>query len=52
MLPASHTFTVLSELPETMRLLSDENDTLLTRSACPLRVTVSCPLAASHTVFD
>src|SRR5438552_3396058 len=42
---ASHTFTVWSWLPETMRLLSGEN----AASVCPWRVSVSCPVCASHT---
>ena len=46
---ASHTFTVLSQLPLTMRLPSGLNATLLTRLVCPLRVSVSVPLSASHT---
>ena len=35
---ASHTFTVSSELPETMRLPSGLNATLVAPSVCPLRV--------------
>ena len=46
---ASHTFTVLSLLPEAMRLPSAENATLLTLSVWPLRVRTSCPVATSHT---
>src|SRR5205823_6299270 len=46
---ASHTFIVLSPLPDTMRLPSAENATLLIPTVCPLRVSVSCPECASHT---
>src|SRR5262249_29956432 len=46
---ASHTFTVRSRLPDTIRLSSGEKATLVTESACPLRVSVSCPVCASHT---
>ena len=49
-LSASHTLTVLSQLPLTMRLPSGLNDTLLTPSVCPLRVRISVPLSASHTL--
>ena len=48
-LSASHTFTVLSSLPLTMRLPSGLNATLLTQPVCPLRVRVSLPLSASQT---
>jgi hypothetical protein len=34
---ASHTLTVLSKLPETMRVPSGENATLLTPPVCPRR---------------
>ena len=37
-LSASHTLTVLSQLPLTMRLPSGLNDTLVTSSVWPLRV--------------
>src|SRR5262249_54870369 len=46
---ATHTFTVLSSLPETIRLPSAENATLVTWLVCPLRVSSSCPVCASHT---
>src|SRR5262249_36516467 len=48
-LAASHTFTVLSSLPEAMRLPSGLNATPLTHSVCPLRVRSSLPVAASPT---
>ena len=41
---ASHTFTVLSQLPVAMRLPSGLNATLLTRPVCPLRVRISWPV--------
>src|SRR5262249_44134712 len=46
---ASHTVTVWSLLPDTIRLPSAENATLLTVLVCPLRVSASCPVCASHT---
>jgi hypothetical protein len=48
-LSASHTFTVPSQLPLTMRLLSALRHTLLTLLVWPLRVSNSWPLSASHT---
>ena len=46
---ASHTFTVWSSLPVTMRLPSGLNATLMTPSVCPLRESSSWPVSASHT---
>src|SRR5207245_5985405 len=43
-----HTFAS-SKPPETMRLPSAENATLLTPPVCPLRVSDSCLVCASHT---
>src|SRR5262249_16467071 len=46
---ASQSLRVRSRLPDTIRLSSGEKATLVTESACPLRVSVSCPVCASHT---
>src|SRR5262249_58231522 len=46
---ASHPLTVLSSLPETMRLPFGLKATLLTPPACPLRVRFSRPVSASQT---
>ena len=48
-LAASHTFTVLSALPLTIRLPSGLKATLITASVWPLSVSISWPLVASHT---
>ncbi len=48
-LSASQTFTVLSQLPETMRLPSGLIATALTPSVWPLRERISVPLSASQT---
>src|SRR4051812_16410884 len=41
---------ILSQLPETMRLPSGLNATLVTLFVCPLRVRTSFPVCASHTL--
>ena len=46
---ASHTFSVLSSLPLTIRRPSRLNATRETESVCPLSVSVSGPLWAFHT---
>src|SRR5215471_12169615 len=47
-LAASHTFDVLSQLPDSSRLPSGENETDHTKSECPSKVRISWPVAASH----
>ena len=45
---ASQTITVLSRLPETIRLPSGLNATLVTALVCPRRVIASCPVLGSQ----
>ena len=49
-LAASHSLSVLSELPESRRVPSGENATEVTASECPSKVRISRPLAASHSL--
>ncbi len=45
---ASHSFSVLSQLPDSTRVPSGENATELTASECPSKVRIRAPVAASH----
>src|SRR5215468_7077135 len=49
-LAASHTFDVLSQLPDSTRLPSGENVTDHTKSEWPSKVRISWPVAASHSL--
>src|ERR1700733_293110 len=49
-LGASHSLSVLSQLPLTIRFPSGLNATHITPPVCPLSVRVSWPVAASHTL--
>ena len=45
---ASHSFSVLSSLPDSTRVPSGENATEVTQSECPSKVRTRAPVAASH----
>ena len=45
---ASHSFSVLSQLPDSTRAPSAENATEVTTSECPSKVRMRAPVAASH----
>jgi hypothetical protein len=44
----SHTFAVPSALPVTIRVLSGLNEAVFTAFVCPLRLSTSAPVFASH----
>ena len=49
-MPASHSLSVLSQLPESTRVPSGENATEVTDPEWPSKVRISWPVAASHSL--